>query len=242
MSRWSWRSWSQPPALVAVTAFGACVLAALLFVPFLTVQRVLVAGTPSPRPLFSVSLIEIPAGEQLCISDVTIPPRAQELHLSIGTFGLPGPRLELDLRAPGYRERIVVPAGYADNTDIVAAMTPPATARVGRVCVIDRGATKLALIATTEERTASRPVGRLGAVGGGAAATPVAGDAYLAFYERGSASVMQRTHEIVERMGAFRPGVVGAGLLWALVALVLVGVPAGVVAAALIAVRGARED
>jgi hypothetical protein len=219
MSRW-----------VALPALVGWALAAALFLPFLAEQRELVASTPSPRPLFELSLVEIPPGERLCIAGVTIPAEAEQVRLQVGTFGRPGPALAIDLDAAAYRERLAVPGGYADSAVVAAAMDPPATDRLGRVCVAHRGLERIALVGTTEERTRSRPEGRVGA-------TPVAADAYLAFYERGSASALERTGEIVDRMSAFRPGVVAPWLLWPLLALTVVGVPAGVVWAALRAAR-----
>jgi hypothetical protein len=219
MSRW-----------VVLPAVVTCALAAVLFGRFLTEDRELVAAVPSPRPVFQVSLIRVPPGEQLCISDVTIPEDARQLRVQVGTFGRPGPELDFTLRAPGYSDRVRVPAGYPDSALITAAMDPPTTARLGDVCVTHRGAAPIALVGTEEARTVSRPEGD---VGGKVAE----GDTYLAFYERGWASALDRAGEIVNRMSAFRPAVVGPWLLWPLLALVVLGVPAGVLWAALAAVR-----
>jgi hypothetical protein len=219
MSRW-----------VALTALVACALAAALFVRFLTEDRELVAATPSPRPLFEVSLVQVPSGEELCISDVTIPDDARQLRVQVGTFGRPGPELAVTLQGPGYSERLTVPAGYPDSALITAAMDPPASARLGEVCVAHRGSDRIALVGSTEDRTQSRPKGTVGG-------REVTGDTYLAFYEGGSASALDRVGEIVDRMSAFRPSVVGPRLLWPLLALVVIGVPAGVLWAALRAVR-----
>jgi hypothetical protein len=215
---------------VLLPAVIACVVAAALFVPFLAEDRELVAATPSPRPLFQLSLVEIGPREQLCISDVTIPADADQLRFQVGTFGRPGPELAVTLQARGYRERSSVPGGYADNALVASAMRPPAGDRLGTVCIADRGRRPIALAGTAEERTQSRPEGRIGG-----AAVPA--DVYLAFYQDGSASALERVPEIVDRMSAFRPGVVAPWLLWPLLALVVMGVPAGVVFAALRAAR-----
>jgi hypothetical protein len=219
MSRW-----------VTLPALVTCAIAAALFGRFVTEERELVAAVPSPRPLFEVSLVEVPPGAELCISDVTIPDDARQLRAQVGTFGRPGPELDVTLRAPGYSERLTVAAGYADSALIAAAMDPPAAARLGEVCVNHRGSAPIALVGSTEDRTLSRPEGK---VGGKVAAA----DTYLAFYARGSASTVDRAGAIVERMSAFRPGVVGPWLLWPLLALVVLGVPGGVLWAVLRAVR-----
>lgn len=219
MSRW-----------VVLPALVTCALATVLFGRFLTKDRELVAAVPSPRPVFNISLLEVPPGEELCVSDVTIPDDARELRVQVGTFGRRGPELDVTLRARGYRERLTVPAGYPDSSVITAAMDPPATASLGDVCVTHRGTARIALVGTEEERTLSRPESE---VGGKVAEA----DTYLAFYERGSASALDRAGEIVDRMSAFRPAIVGPWLLWPLLALVVLGVPGGVLWAALRAVR-----
>lgn len=221
--------------IVLIVAVLSGALFAVLSVPFLTREREMTAGVPSPRAVFEVGLVPVAGGRELCVSDVTIPPDAQLLRFAVGTYRRPGPQLRVTLSGAGYGDRIGVAAGYADNALMSLAMKPPPRTLLGRVCVANEGTTRIALTGTTEERTVSRPVGRIdGKV--------VRGDAYLAFLERRPASVLQRTHEIAERMSVFRPAIVGPTLLWAIVALVLLGIPLGVVLAALCAVRERGRD
>jgi hypothetical protein len=119
-----------------------------------------------------------------------------------------------------------VPAGYPDSAVITTAMDPPEDARLGEVCLRHRGSRKIALVGAREERTLSRPATR---VGGKLAEA----DTYLAFYDGGSGSPLEQAGAIVRRMSAFRPAIVGPGLLWPLLALVVLGVPAGVLWAVL---------
>jgi hypothetical protein len=219
MSRW-----------VLIPALIACAVAAALFARFLTADRDLVASTPSPRPVFSVTYVTVPSGEPLCIGDVTIPDSARRLRLQVRTYGRLGPALAVTLKARGYEQRVDVAAGYADNTVLDAAMTPPPADALGEVCLRQSSGRPVALAGSTEERTQSRPRSRLGD-------QPVAADSYLAFYAGRSASALRETPEIVDRMGAFKPGIVGPWLLWPLLVLAVVGVPAGVVWAALRAAR-----
>lgn len=216
--------WAVLPALV----LG--LLATALFVPFLARDRELVAATPSPRPLFNLSVVEVPAGEELCLADVTIPADAEVLRLQVVTRSRPGPALELRLLAPGHRQRLTVPGGYSDGALIAAPMRPPDATRLGRVCVAHAGPGTVALAATTEERTLSRPHGAL-------AGQPLSADTYLAFYERGRGSALTHAADIVERMSAFRPAIVGPWLYWALLPLLVIGVPGGILWAALRAAR-----
>jgi hypothetical protein len=219
MSRW-----------VLLPAAVVCLLGGLHLLRLATADRELVASTPSPRPLFAVTYVALPARERLCLSRVTIPTDAQQVRMQVKTDGRPGPALAVELSAPGYRDRVLVPAGYPDGTTLSVPMRPPDATRLGAVCLSHAGGPDVALAGTTEDRTQSRPQGRL-------AGRPEPADTYLAFYEDGRASALDRVGAIVARMSAFKPGIVGPWLLWPLLVLAFAGVPAGVAWAAVRAVR-----
>jgi hypothetical protein len=215
---------------VVLTAAAVCLAAALLCGRFLVRDHDLVASTPSPRAVFVPALIDIPAGRRLCITDVTIPSDAHQLRFQVDTYGVPGPALHAELSAPGYRATVAVPAGYADGALIAERLRPPRRDVLGQVCIRNPTARGFSLVGTAEERTLSRPEG---AVDG----RPVQADAYLAFYEDRHASALRETPSIIDRMSAFRPGIVGPWLLWPMLALTVVGVPLGLLTALLRAVR-----
>jgi hypothetical protein len=206
------------------------VVALVFFLRFLTVDRELIAATPSPRAVFSVDYIPLDPGARLCISDVTIPADARRLRVQLRTYGRPGPALDIALRAAGTTQALRVAGGYRDGTFLRVPMRPPPQARLGEVCLRQAGTSRAALIGTVEERTLSRPEGVLDG-------RPIAADAYLVFDEGKQASALHETSTVVERMSAFRPGIVGPWLLWPLLILVVVGVPGGVLWAALRAER-----
>jgi hypothetical protein len=207
---------------IALPALALCLLAAVLFLPSLLRERDLVASTPSPRPLFNVTPITVAPGPPLCLNRVTIPHDARQVRFQVITGGRPGPPLRVTLSADAYAQRASVAAGYADETTLSPAIAPPPQTRLGRVCITNGGTAPIALTGSGEERTQSRPEGTIDG-------RPVAGDAYLAFYEARTGSALSQTRGIIARMGAFRPGVVGPWLLWPLLVLVLVGVPGGLV-------------
>jgi hypothetical protein len=216
------------PVVITAALIGA--VFAVLSARFLLADRDLVAATPSPRPVFKISLIDVPPGEPLCIGDVTIPKDARQIRFQVGTYGRSGPALDVALTAPGYSARVRVPAGYADSALVVEPMNPPENDVLGEVCVRHDGAERIALVGTAEERTRSRPADTVGG-------RPVDPDAYLAFYENRSAGALGRTPAIIDRMSAFRPGIVGPWLLWPLLVITVFGVPLGVLAAVRHAVR-----
>jgi hypothetical protein len=214
------------PVLLTVALVGA--LAAVLFGRFLLADRDLVASTPSPRPVFKITPLVVPEGDRLCIDDVTIPRDARQIRFQVTTGGRPGPALDVALRARGYSAGVHVAGGYADNALVVEPMRAPGADVLGRVCIRADG--RIALVGTTEERTLSRPQGSV-------AGHRVDPDAFLAFYEDRHGSAIRRTPAIIDRMAAFRPGIVGSWLLWPLLALTAIGVPLGVVWAVLKAAR-----
>jgi hypothetical protein len=218
------RKWVLVPALLAIAFAGA------LFLRSLTEDRDLVASTPSPRPVFTVTYVDLPQGRPLCIGDVTIPHDARRLRVQVRTYGRPGPALSIALSAPGYKTQLTVPAGYPDGQLVDAPLTPPRTSSLGQVCLRQASRARTALVGSTEERTQSRPQSQIDG-------QPVVTDSYLAFYRGREAGALSQTPAIVARMGAFKPGIVGPWLLWPLLALVVAGVPAGVVWAALRAAR-----
>jgi hypothetical protein len=215
---------------VLVAAAITCAVAAVLFARFLHAGHDLVASTPSPRAVFEVSLIDIPAGKRLCIGDVTIPHDARQIRFQVKTYGVPGPPLNVELEGGSYRATVPVPGGYPDGGLIAERMPPPPADVLGQVCLrntTDRG---FSLIGTAEERTLSRPEGEVdGRV------QPA--DAYLAFYEARQAGALRVLPDVIERMSAFRPGIVGPWLLWTLLVLTAIGVPLGLLWALLNAVR-----
>jgi hypothetical protein len=215
---------------VAFPALVICLAAAVLFAPSLLRGRDLVASTPSPRPLFDVTPVELPPATPLCLTEVTIPDDARQVRFQVITRGKPGPPLTVTLTAGAYTQRLAVPAGYADETTVAARVDPPPANSFGEVCITNDGASPVALTGTTETRTRSRPVGML-------AARPVDADTYLAFYVGATGSPLAHLGDMVDRMGAFRPGIVGPWLLWPLLLLVVAGIPAGVLWAVRAAAR-----
>jgi hypothetical protein len=60
----------------------------------------------------------------------------------------------------------------------------------------------------------------------------VVADSFLAFAEGRTSSALRETPEVITRMTAFKPGIVGPRLLWPLLALTVIGIPAGILWAA----------
>ncbi|MGH3991831.1 MAG: hypothetical protein ACRDSN_05135 [Pseudonocardiaceae bacterium] len=89
-------------------------------------------------------------------------------------------------------------------------------------CVANRGARKVDLLAAHEPRTASRPVARV-------EGREVAPDMTLRFLSEDSGSVLERMGSLIDRMSAFNPPVLENAVLWLVLALLVLVLPAGAV-------------
>jgi hypothetical protein len=102
------------------------------------------------------------------------------------------------------------------------------------VCVRNVGGDAVSLVGTTEKRTN----GRMQTVIDG---RPVAADVSLQLVQGSTTTLLREIPDIVERMSAFKGWFVSDAVLWALLVIVVVGVPALVVAAVAAAVSTDRR-
>jgi hypothetical protein len=217
-------------ALIGLGVF--VVVAAILFVPWATKDRGVIASTPVPPPLFSVTSIPLKPGQTACMNQVTFDPLSQVAEIGVGTGGKPGPPLMATLSGPGYRSVARVPAGYTDKNGPALRfdVQPPAHALLGRMCIRNAGTSEMSLNGTNEFRTSGRPAL---SVDGAAQAV----DARLAFYARKPASYAGRVGPIFGHASTFTPGFLSQGVLILLGLLALIGIPAGAFAALAVAAR-----
>jgi hypothetical protein len=194
--------------------------AAAWVVPWLTRERDIPAAVPSPRALREVDFVNVERGREACAPDVGLDERSREARMVVGTFGRPGPAFRLLIEGDGYRSVTRVRGGYADNLTHMLPVRPTERAALVRVCVRNEGRSRLALAASSDS-TRSRSIAVVGS-------RPVGRSYWLSFHERSEHSILGRLPDTVERMTAFRPGVVGGWLLWPLGLLALAGVPLGV--------------
>ena len=203
-------------ALIAVLVAGA----AIWGVRWATRGRDMPASVPSPHALVRTDLLRMAPGRAICAGDVTVDPRAAQARFLVATFRRPGPPLTFSLRGEGYAATARVPAGYGDNSELTPAIPPPPRAVLARACVRNDGRHSVVLYASTDQ-TLSRSV----AVTGGKS---LDASYWLSFYEPQRRSVLERLSATLQRITVFRPGIVGRGLLWVLLALVVVGIPLGI--------------
>jgi hypothetical protein len=203
----------------AAGAFGAAIVAYLVFaaLPWLTRDRDFPSTIPQPPPLTAQSLVQMKAGDDVCMRDVAMEPHAGQARFVTGSYGRAGPALELRISGPGYRVRRHIAAGYPDNHSHVVAIDGPPRNMLVTVCIRDQGPRKVALYGANDRARSRVQVTNDGVREGVAP--------QLAFYEARPASIADRLGSVVERLAAFRAFLGHTWLVWLLALLSLIGVP-----------------
>ncbi|MEA2492469.1 MAG: hypothetical protein QOJ29_380 [Thermoleophilaceae bacterium] len=199
----------------------AVAAAASLWLPWALQKRPVIAATPVPRALFTVTPVPLNAGQTACWSNVTFTPETQSGEIGLQTGGRPGPKLSITARGPGYRANSFIPAGYRDVPYARFPLMPPRHPSVGELCLRNTGTSSTNLAGTNEPRAVGRP----GFVIDGVAP---AAHASLVFWERDRSSYASRADEIFGRAATFTPGFFSKAILMAIAALALIGIPLGI--------------
>ena len=197
-------------------------------VPYLTHERDYVAVTPQPDPLFETALVPLRGGQVACMSDAVLDPRSEEARFRVGTYFRPPVPLELTIAGGSYTEHRSI-SDYEDSQVIRVPIDPPAQEAVVSICIRNAGDRRVALLASADRTNSRSKVFVDG--------TQVGADFGMVFYEREPASILERLPTSVERATVFR-GPLTADVLWVLIALVVVGTPAGVLLAFVWSLRG----
>jgi hypothetical protein len=206
----------------AMLAFGMVVLAGLILAAALALTRESrLVYTLGAGPAAPVAVLR--GGQQACQKPVDPPAeRFDRVVVSLGTFGRPGPPLDVLLRpqvagAPTIRGRL--PGGYPD-----VAVTPEhaipvsATLRApAAICLKNRGPGRVAVFGATglAHRTSSATV----------AGKPIRGDLAIRLESARPRSLLSRLPDAFRHAALFKASWVGAWTFWVLTALVLVAVP-----------------
>jgi hypothetical protein len=214
----------------ALAAFA--VLAAILWIPWATEKRAIVASTPVPPPVFGITPVPVKAGSTACLQNVTFYSRTRIGELSVTNTRGGGSPLAITATAPGYRSTARVPGGYDPDGAIRFGLARPSKSVLGQLCIRNAGRRTVNLVATNELRTLGRPT----LVVDGAA-QPV--DAKLVFFDDVRQSYAGRIGEILGHAANFLPSFLPRGVLFLLGLLALVGIPIAMTAAL---VSSARAD
>jgi hypothetical protein len=156
---------------------------------------------------------DLGAGEEACRDAIDAPVGFERVRLVTGSFGGSGPALRVVVRSTAGRHSGGVAAGYGDNRTVEAVVgNVPAGAGL-EVCVRNEGPGRVALFGVPPDT----PVDRL--LDPGFQALPA-----IVFVREPSESMLALAPTAFERGGLFKP--IEAWLLWTLLAIVVLGVPA----------------
>jgi hypothetical protein len=214
-------------AIAAALCIAVIVLAlATQIVPWLTMQRDVVSSTPIRNELTFLQPIVLHAGQRGCLDDVTLDPSTQVARLTIGRAPLSGGRLSIETAGPGYRATVTARTSQSGQLDI--PFSPPRRGVVGTLCARNAGRGTIELAGTADSRALTRSSIAIDGVQHPEAFS-------LTLLETGRRSYLDRVPQLVDRVTAL--SALGPWFLWLLVPLLVVGVPAGVIAALYLALR-----
>lgn len=221
-------------ALVAAGVFAVALVAS--WVPWLTRQRTFVSSTPTTLSRFELTDLRLRHRGVVCVRGFGLDSTADGLQLLAHDVARTHttPPLRVAVRAAGYRSVARLAAGYPfDVPTVVPIRSPTHDVAAARVCIRNEGKA-IALVATVV------PVERAKVTVGVDGKTVVA-QPWLTFVQIPSASVVDRSGEILDRIAAFRPFPAVPLPLGMLAVLVLVGVPLAVIGALALAQRADGE-
>ena len=206
------------------------------FVPYLTRERVNVAGTPVPPPFLTQAAVRTDPGSEACLSDVAFDTDADLVEFSTLTPPRRRTRLKIVARAPGYQETQTIRGPFEPGTPLYARIDPPQRSAIGTLCIRNRGMRRVDLLGTSDARTAvGRPITRIDGA-------ELAYDMSARLLSTDQGSVLERLDEFVDRAAAFKPGLFGTPvLLWMVLLLAAIGIPSIAVYSVLAGFRESAE-
>lgn len=218
--------------VVVVFAVGA----AVSYVPWLTQQGNVVTGTPSLEGISVTTEVKVPRRHTACIRPVPLDPGVHDVRMLVNAKGDKSWPLELTVRGAGYTAHGRF-AGYPAKAivPVVAQLDrAPARAENGELCVRNTGPRTVGLVGTSEGESLTLPVTYIN----GTAVNDI--DPAITFLAGERRSVLDRSGTILDRAASFT-GVVPRWLMWPLALLLVLGVPAAVAAALMLATPPADE-
>jgi hypothetical protein len=197
-------------------------LAAIVWgIPWLTKSREDRTSTPTPPPFMSIAPIVLKPGQQACENLVALSTDTRQITVLSAKFEGTGPRLKVAATAPGYRGTGEISAGYDSLKSLSATIPAPPRNAIGQVCVRNTGDQPAQLQGTTEGRIQNRSVTEVDG-------EPIPQKLSMLLSEGVDRSIADRPGEILSRISAFKPPIVGSVSLTILFVIVLLGAPAAV--------------
>jgi hypothetical protein len=215
----------RPRASLLALAAALLVLALAtvdVFIPYLTRERETVAGVPVPTPFAVQEDIRLTPDQEVCLDDVAMDVDSELAEFTVASRARSGPPLRVSAAAAGYRAAGELDGGYRSPQTVRVALEPPGRSLLANFCIANRGAREVDLLAAHEPRTASRVIARVNG-------QEVPPDLALRFLAQDSGSVLERLGSLIDRMSAFHPPVLEKPMLWLLLALLVLVLPAATI-------------
>jgi hypothetical protein len=209
------------PALLAVLAGAAIVVVGALawWRPFLLDERTFVASIPQPSPLFSLPLIPLKAGEQTCFQPAIIDTHSERAAFLFKSVAPAGEPLRVSMSGPDYRFATGVTGGSPAGSAVSLAVPAPPRDLPLRVCIRNAGRREVSLWAANDRTRTPMTVTGAGA--------KLNANVQFAFYESKPTSLLGHLPIAFQRLGEFRPGLLGSWLFWPLAVICVLGLPLG---------------
>lgn len=218
--------------LPAISALAFLIVALAFGLPWLTRDRAATTGTPTPPPFSAITPIALAPGEEICQTLVAFETDTRTATVLSAEDVEDGPPLRIVARAAGWESAGEVEGGYDEFAALQAQLDPPPADALGEVCVTNEGERRVRLQGTEEGRVQTRSVTEL-------EGEPIVPRMALLLGQGADRSIADRPGQILERVAAFKPPIVGTWSLALLALLVVLGVPALVVFAV---ARGIADD
>jgi hypothetical protein len=212
------RTWLMPAVAAALMLAAALVWG----VPWLTKSRPDRTSTPTPPPFAAIAPIKLKPGQVVCEDSVALSTDTRQITVLSAKFDGTGPKLRVVASTPaGWSASGDIPAGYEGLKGLTATIPAPPENAIGGVCVRNVGHKAVELQGTTEGRIQNR------------SATSVDDEVIpeklsLLLSAGADRSLADRPGEILDRISAFKPPIVGSVSLALLFVVVLLAVPAAV--------------
>jgi hypothetical protein len=220
------RSRQAPPLLRRAWLPALCALLMVIAlvawgIPWLTKSRADTTSVPTPPPFSAVTPIDLKGGSTVCENNVAFSPDARAATILTYKFAGAGPPLHVVASFPGYEGDATIAGGYGGEQPLRAEIPAPPRNAIGTLCITNTGKRPMTLQGTSEGRIQNRSVTSVDN-------KVIVPKLSLILTEQVNRSLADRPGEILARISAFKPWWIGSGSLVVLFALVLVGVPAGV--------------
>lgn len=204
--------------------------------PFATVDREVVSSTPGLGPLDQRYTLTLRPRDEACVKPVVLTERSQKARFRlVKPGGPPVPPVVVTARGPGYSSSARI-ASYAAPGDQLPhfKLTPPQRELIGEVCIRNAGRQALDVVGTDEIR--SHVPAEIVLNG-----EPIPGGKELELHllEERERSFLDRTGVLVDNAHTLSSGYLPKFLVWVLLVLAAIGMPAAVIGGLFLSVRAA---